>query len=55
MINSSGGPSKFFRAKDLRPTGEFKVQEFHFFPHGMGANLAETKEKRVRVFEVDIP
>jgi hypothetical protein len=53
VVDSSGGPERIIRASNLKYKERTK-QDFHYFPHGAGADLAEVKTHSVSVWEVDL-
>ena len=53
VIDSSGGPSRIIRASQLTYRKRVK-QDFKYFPHLPGADLAEVKTHRVSCWEVDL-
>jgi hypothetical protein len=54
-ISSSGGPTRYLPAVDLKWTGRTEDQAFHFWgPRGAGKDLAETTTHTVLVWEVDL-
>jgi len=53
VVDASGGPVRIIRASKLTYKKSVK-QDFHYFPHLPGADLAEVKTHKVSCWEVDL-
>jgi len=53
VIDASGGPERIIQASNLKYKQRTK-QDFHYFPHLPGADLAEVKTHTVSCWEVDL-
>jgi len=54
VVNASGGPVRIVKAKHMKPTSERRTETFHYFPGLPAAGAAETKKKKINIFETDL-